>query len=107
MKRDERLTGHSLHRQHRHGRLPGLGTLAVAIMFLGGCGGGDGSSPSGTAVSMQQTAANQQLTAQQAAAQSQAGNQTYIDPVAYSGNATDGLAPAQASEKAAVTTSGR
>lgn len=96
MKRDERLTGNN-HRRPR--RLPALGILAVAIMLLGGCGGGDGGSSSGSAVSMQQTAA-----AQQAAAQSQAqtGNQTYIDPVAYSGNATDGLAPSQVAEKAAV-----
>ncbi|KPD14969.1 peptidase S10 [Burkholderia sp. ST111] len=104
MKRDERLSGNS---QHRQNRLPGLGTslgtLTVAILLLGGCGGGDGGSSSGTAVSMQQTAANQQLSAQAAAqSQSPTANQTYIDPVAYSGNATDGLAPAQASEKAAV-----
>ncbi|WP_341315945.1 peptidase S10 [Paraburkholderia sp. IMGN_8] len=101
MKRDERFTGNN-HRRPR--RLPALGTLAVAIMLLGGCGGGGGGSSSGSAVSMQQTAAVQQPGAQQAAGQSQAqtGNQTYIDPVAYSGNATDGLAPSQVAEKAAV-----
>ncbi|WP_454807230.1 S10 family serine carboxypeptidase-like protein [Paraburkholderia fungorum] len=99
MKRDERFTGH---RHYRQGRLPAMGTLAVAIILLGGCGGGDGGSSSGTAVNMQQTAANQQLTPEQAAAQASRANQTYIDPVAYSGNATDGLAPAQASEKAAI-----
>ena len=70
--------------------------MAATVMLLGGCGGGDGSSSSGTAVSMQQTAANQQLSAQ-AASQPQAptANQTYIDLVAYSAKANDGLAPAQ------------
>ncbi|WP_408250609.1 S10 family serine carboxypeptidase-like protein [Paraburkholderia xenovorans] len=104
MKRDERLRGNSPFRQRK---LPPPGTLTVAmaatVMLLGGCGGGDGGSSSGTAVSMQQTAANQQLSAQ-AASQPQAptANQTYIDLVAYSAKANDGLAPAQASEKAAV-----
>ncbi|MDI7065149.1 hypothetical protein QMO17_28240, partial [Klebsiella pneumoniae] len=66
MKRDERFTGH---RHYRQGRLPAMGTLAVAIILLGGCGGGDGGSSSGTAVNIQQTAANQPLTPEQAAAQ--------------------------------------
>ncbi|MFM0740884.1 peptidase S10 [Paraburkholderia xenovorans] len=68
-------------------------------MLLGGCGGEDGSSSNGAAASLKQTPASQQLDAQ---AQASGANQTYIDPVAYSLNATDGLAPAQVSEKAAV-----
>lgn len=100
MKRHERLRGNSPLRQRK---LPALGTLAVAITLLGGCGGGDGSSSNGAAVSMQQTPASQQLDANAAAqAQASSANQTYIDPVAYSLNATDGLTPSQVSEKAAV-----
>jgi carboxypeptidase C (cathepsin A) len=81
-------------------------------MLLGGCGGGDGSSSADTAASLRQTTAQQSSqqtaggsqaqTQAQSQAQTQTANQTYIDPVAYSANATDGLAASQASEKAAV-----
>jgi carboxypeptidase C (cathepsin A) len=81
-------------------------------MLLGGCGGGDGSSSADTAASLRQTTAQQSSqqtaggsqaqTQAQSQAQTQTANQTYIDPVAYSANATDGLAASQASEKTAV-----
>jgi carboxypeptidase C (cathepsin A) len=114
MKRDEGLAGK---RRRDRRSLPVLGAVAVLTTLLGGCGGGDGGSVAGTAANAQQTAANQQATAlshaqaqTQAQAQSQTqaqtqtptANQPYLDPVAYSANATDGLAASQVAEKAAI-----
>lgn len=93
MKRHERLGGNPL----RARRLPTLGTLAMAAVLLGGCGGSDDSASS--AAAMKQVPPGPQLNAQ---TQASGANQTYIDPVAYSLKAADGLAPTQVSEKAAV-----
>jgi len=110
MKRDEGLAG----KRRRDRRcLPVLGAVALVTALLGGCGGGDGGSVAGTAANAQQTAANQQATAlsqaqtqstaqTQSQAQTPAANQPYVDPVAYSTNATDGLAASQVAEKAAI-----
>ncbi|NIF39822.1 peptidase S10 [Burkholderia sp. Tr-862] len=88
-------------RRERRGRLAGLGALTVLTMVLASCGGDDSSSVG--ASSLAQATASQQAGAQQAAGnQTPAANQPYVDPVAYSMNATDGLAAAQVSEKAAV-----
>ncbi|HDR8968297.1 TPA: peptidase S10 [Burkholderia vietnamiensis] len=85
----------------RRGRLAALGALTVATLALAGCGGDDSSSVG--ASSLAQAAASQQAAAQQASGDATpAANQPYVDPVAYSMNATDGLAPAQVAEKAAV-----
>jgi carboxypeptidase C (cathepsin A) len=112
MKRDEGFTGKRRPRRHF---LPSLVAVASVTMLLGGCGGGDGGSAASTVANAQQSAANQQSAAQsqakaqaqsqsqaQAQAQSQTANQPYLDPVAYSSNATDGLAASQVAEKAAV-----
>src|SRR5580704_17601957 len=103
MKRDEGLT---VNRHRRQRRVSDIGALAVVTMLLGGCGGGDGSSSADTAASLRQTTAQQSSqqtaggsqaqTQAQSQAQTQTANQTYIDPVAYSANATDGLAASQA-----------
>ncbi|RDK02192.1 S10 family serine carboxypeptidase-like protein [Paraburkholderia lacunae] len=95
MKRDEGLTGSHHHRQRG---LSGLGILVILMMFIAGCGGTDSGSSTNTAAALQQTA-KQQSAGQ---TQSQTANQTYLDPVAYSGNAKDGLDPSQVSENAAV-----
>ncbi|HDR9150334.1 TPA: peptidase S10 [Burkholderia vietnamiensis] len=85
----------------RRARLAALGALTVATLVLAGCGGDDSSSVG--ASSLAQAAASQQAAAQQASSDATpAANQPYVDPVAYSMNATDGLAPAQVAEKAAV-----
>ncbi|KVE59434.1 peptidase S10 [Burkholderia vietnamiensis] len=85
----------------RRARLAALGALTVATLVLAGCGGDDSSSVG--ASSLAQAAASQQAAAQQASGDATpAANQPYVDPVAYSMNATDGLAPAQVAEKAAV-----
>ncbi|MBR8213926.1 S10 family serine carboxypeptidase-like protein [Burkholderia vietnamiensis] len=85
----------------RRGRLAALGVLTVATLVLAGCGGDDSSSVG--ASSLAQAAASRQAAAQQASGDATpAANQPYVDPVAYSMNATDGLAPAQVAEKAAV-----
>ncbi|HDR8986954.1 TPA: peptidase S10 [Burkholderia vietnamiensis] len=85
----------------RRARLAALGALTVATLVLAGCGGDDSSSVG--ASSLAQAAASRQAAAQQASGDvTPAANQPYVDPVAYSMNATDGLAPAQVAEKAAV-----
>ncbi|MBR8228678.1 peptidase S10 [Burkholderia vietnamiensis] len=85
----------------RRARLAALGALTVATLVLAGCGGDDSSSVG--ASSLAQAAASRQAAAQQASGDATpAANQPYVDPVAYSMNATDGLAPAQVAEKAAV-----
>ncbi|AOJ77536.1 MULTISPECIES: S10 family serine carboxypeptidase-like protein [Burkholderia cepacia complex] len=85
----------------RRARLAALGALTVATLVLAGCGGDDSSSVG--ASSLAQAAASRQAAAQQASSDATpAANQPYVDPVAYSMNATDGLAPAQVAEKAAV-----
>jgi carboxypeptidase C (cathepsin A) len=70
--------------------------LCVAALMLAGCGGGDsGSGASATA--FKQVSANAQDETQSPAA-----NRPYSDPVAYSLNAGDGLAPTQVAERSAV-----
>ena len=91
MKRDRSGTA-SDHRQH--GRLAVLGAITIGVMALAGCGAGDGDSSSGNAANLKQTANSQSSPA--------AGNQPYVDPVAYSMGATDGLAASQVAEKAGV-----
>lgn len=73
MKRDRSGTA-SDHRQH--GRLAVLSALTIGVMALAGCGAGDGDSSSGNAANLKQTANSQSSPA--------AGNQPYVDPVAYS-----------------------
>ncbi|MEQ5842809.1 peptidase S10 [Paraburkholderia acidicola] len=96
MKPDRSCTGNSY---GRHGRLAGLGALTIGLMVLAGCGGGDSGSSS-SAANLKQTANAQASPAQDA--KSAAANQPYVDPVAYSMNATDGLTASQVSEKAAI-----
>ncbi|MCX4165993.1 MULTISPECIES: peptidase S10 [Paraburkholderia] len=78
----------------RHGRLVVLGAMAIGVMALAGCGAGDGSSSSGSAANLKQTASQQ--------SSPPTGNQPYVDPVAYSMGATDGLAASQVTEKSAT-----
>ncbi|WP_323123269.1 S10 family serine carboxypeptidase-like protein [Burkholderia alba] len=99
MKPDRSCTGN---RRGRHGRLAGLGVLTIGIAVLAGCGGDD-SSPGSASTLAQAQVANQQASAQASAnSPAPAANQPYVDPVAYSMNATDGLAASQVAEKAAV-----
>ncbi|MFL9874158.1 S10 family serine carboxypeptidase-like protein [Paraburkholderia megapolitana] len=86
------IDNHSNHHGHR-GRLAALAAITTAVAILAGCGGGDGSRSS-SAANLKQTASQQ--------ASPPTGNQTYIDPVAYSVNAADGLAASQVSEQAAI-----
>ncbi|MEX4002211.1 peptidase S10 [Paraburkholderia sp. EG285A] len=75
------------------------GAIAIGVLMLAGCGGGD--SPSSPAAS----AMNQVSASAKAAAQtpnSPNANQPYTDPIAYSPNANDGLAASQVAEKAAI-----
>ncbi|MGH8778131.1 S10 family serine carboxypeptidase-like protein [Paraburkholderia sp.] len=97
MKPDRSCAGY---RRVRHGRLAVLSAMTVGILALAGCGGDNGS-PSASASSLKQVANDAQ---QQSPNQNQASakNQPYVDPVAYSPNAGDGLAVSQVSEKAAV-----
>ncbi|AJY09605.1 peptidase S10 [Burkholderia dolosa] len=88
-------------RRGRHGRLAALGALAAMTAVLAACGGDDSSSV-GVSSLAQATASRQASAQSSAAGQTSAANQPYVDPVAYSMNATDGLAPSQVSEKAAV-----
>ncbi|TKC81425.1 peptidase S10 [Trinickia terrae] len=84
--------------RRRHSvRLTATGALIVGMLILAGCGGGDGGSSSPATSALSQVSAKAQ-----ADAQSQAANQPYVDLVAYSPNATDGLSPSQVAEKAAV-----
>nr|WP_237181654.1 peptidase S10 [Paraburkholderia tropica] len=69
--------------------------LCIAALMLAGCGGDSGSGASATA--FKQVSANAQD-----ASQSSAANRPYSDPVAYSLNAGDGLAPTQVAERSAV-----
>ncbi len=93
-------------RRQRRGRLAGPCALIAGMLVVAGCGGGDGGSAS-TATS----AMSQANVSRQANAQPQTANQPYVDLVAYSPNATDGLAASQVNENAAVMhyqwTSGR
>ncbi|SIT49549.1 Carboxypeptidase C (Cathepsin A) [Paraburkholderia ribeironis] len=75
------------------------GTLALVagVLMLAGCGGGDSSSASSATDALRHVSANQQD-----AEQPQASNRPYVDPVAYSMNAKDGLPASQVAEKAAV-----
>ncbi|MEX3948625.1 peptidase S10 [Paraburkholderia sp. EG287B] len=84
------------------------GAIAIGVLMLAGCGGGD--SPSTSAASaMNQVSASEKAAAQ--TSNSPNANQPYTDPIAYSPNATDGLAASQVAEKAAIMhyqwTSGR
>ncbi|MEM5403816.1 MULTISPECIES: S10 family serine carboxypeptidase-like protein [Paraburkholderia] len=75
------------------------GAIAIGVLMLAGCGGGD--SPSSSAAN----AMNQVSASARAAAQtpnSPNANQPYTDPIAYSPNANDGLAASQVAEKAAI-----
>ncbi|WP_415764178.1 S10 family serine carboxypeptidase-like protein [Paraburkholderia sp. J10-1] len=74
------------------------GAIAIGVLMLAGCGGGDGSPSSSAATAMNQVAAS----AKAAAQTPNSSNQPYTDPIAYSPNATDGLAVSQVAEKAAV-----
>ncbi|MFL9875067.1 S10 family serine carboxypeptidase-like protein [Paraburkholderia megapolitana] len=96
MKPDRSCTGNSY---GRHGRLAGLGALTLGLMVLAGCGGGDSGS-STSAANLKQAANAQASPAQDA--KSASANQPYVDPVAYSMNAGDGLTASQVSEKAAI-----
>ncbi|WP_322045247.1 S10 family serine carboxypeptidase-like protein [Paraburkholderia sp. J67] len=80
------------------GRLAGPGVLIAGILMLAGCGGGDSGSGSAAATAMKQVAATEATQTTQAPN----ANQPYTDPIAYSPNANDGLAPAQVAEKAAI-----
>ncbi|MFM0290139.1 S10 family serine carboxypeptidase-like protein [Paraburkholderia megapolitana] len=91
MKPDRSCTGSEPRQQ---GRFAALGAIAIGVMVLAGCGGSDGGSSSSGAASLKQTA--------NAQASPPTGNQPYVDPVAYSMNAGDGLAASQVAEKAAV-----
>jgi carboxypeptidase C (cathepsin A) len=96
MKPDRRSAGDGYIR--RQCRVVALGALTVGIAALAGCGGADGgSSASAVPTSMAQVANQAQAANQPATA-----NQPYSDPIAYSTNATDGLAASQVSEKAAI-----
>ncbi|WP_415774234.1 S10 family serine carboxypeptidase-like protein [Paraburkholderia sp. J7] len=72
--------------------------IAIGVLMLAGCGGGDGSPSSSAATAMNQVAAS----AKAAAQTPNSSNQPYTDPIAYSPNATDGLAASQVAEKAAI-----
>ncbi|WP_415774610.1 S10 family serine carboxypeptidase-like protein [Paraburkholderia sp. J11-2] len=74
------------------------GAIAIGVLMLAGCGGGDGSPSSSAATAMNQVAAS----AKAAAQTPNSSNQPYTDPIAYSPNATDGLAVSQVAEKAAI-----
>ncbi|WP_133645594.1 S10 family serine carboxypeptidase-like protein [Paraburkholderia flava] len=95
MKPDRSCAGY---RRVRHGRLAVLSALTAGMLALAGCGGDNGS-PSASASSLKQVSNDAQ---QQNQDQAQAANTTYVDPVAYSEKAGDGLAVSQVSEKAAV-----
>ncbi|MBU9160718.1 S10 family serine carboxypeptidase-like protein [Burkholderia multivorans] len=98
MKPDRSCTGNRI---GRRGRLAGLGVLTIVTLVLAGCGGDDSSSVGVS--SLAQATTSRQASAQQAAdGATSAANQPYVDPVAYSMNATDGLDPTQVAEKAAV-----
>jgi carboxypeptidase C (cathepsin A) len=84
-------------RARRSGRLAGPGALILGMLILAGCGANDGGPlAAGTSAQSQVNASAK------ANSQSQPANQPYTDPVAYSSNATDGLAASQVAEKAAV-----
>ncbi|MBH9660184.1 S10 family serine carboxypeptidase-like protein [Burkholderia multivorans] len=98
MKPDRSCTGNRI---GRRGRLAGLGVLTIVTLVLAGCGGDDSSSVGVS--SLAQATTSRQASAQQAAdGATPSANQPYVDPVAYSMNATDGLDPTQVAEKAAV-----
>ncbi|MBU9454243.1 S10 family serine carboxypeptidase-like protein [Burkholderia multivorans] len=98
MKPDRSSTGNRI---GRRGRLAGLGVLTIVTLVLAGCGGDDSSSVGVS--SLAQATTSRQASAQQAAdGATPSANQPYVDPVAYSMNATDGLDPTQVAEKAAV-----
>jgi len=69
------------------------GAFIAGITLISGCGGSDSGASTPVASAMRQVSA---------AAQPQVANQPYVDPVAYSPNATDGLAASQVAEKAAI-----
>jgi carboxypeptidase C (cathepsin A) len=94
MKSDSKSIGDSL--VGHQSWVASLGALTI-IVVLAGCGAGDGSSVSAVPTSVAQVADQAQ-----SPNQSPTANQPYIDPVAYSANATDGLAVSQVSEKAAT-----
>ncbi|PRH44375.1 S10 family serine carboxypeptidase-like protein [Burkholderia multivorans] len=98
MKPDRSCTGNRI---GPRGRLAGLGVLTIVTLVLAGCGGDDSSSVGVS--SLAQATTSRQASAQQAAdGATPSANQPYVDPVAYSMNATDGLDPTQVAEKAAV-----
>ncbi|MBU9291481.1 peptidase S10 [Burkholderia multivorans] len=98
MKPDRSCTGNRI---GRRGRLAGLGVLTIVTLVLAGCGGDDSSSVGVS--SLAQATTSRQASAQQTAdGATPSANQPYVDPVAYSMNATDGLDPTQVAEKAAV-----
>ncbi|CAB5280008.1 peptidase S10 serine carboxypeptidase [Burkholderia multivorans] len=98
MKPDRSCTGNRI---GRRGRLAGLGVLTIVTLVLAGCGGDDSSSVGVS--SLAQATTSRQASAQQATdGATPSANQPYVDPIAYSMNATDGLDPTQVAEKAAV-----
>ncbi|WP_406951002.1 S10 family serine carboxypeptidase-like protein [Paraburkholderia guartelaensis] len=75
------------------------GAIAIGVLMLAACGGGD--SPTSSAASaMNQVSASAKAAVQNS--NSPNANQPYTDPIAYSPNATDGLAASQVAEKAAI-----
>lgn len=91
MKPNRSSGGNGAGRSPYLGRLAGIGALLVGVSLVTGCGGDDGS-PASSTLGVNQTTLSAQTTA----------NQAYVDPVAYSPNATDSLAASQVSEQAAV-----
>lgn len=91
MKPNRSSGGNGAGRSPYLGRLAGIGALLVGVSLVTGCGGDDGS-PASSTLGVNQTTLSAQTTA----------NQPYVDPVAYSPNATDSLAASQVSEQAAV-----
>ncbi|MBN3751888.1 peptidase S10 [Paraburkholderia sp. Tr-20389] len=85
----------SRNRPRRQGWLAASGSMILAMLIVAGCGGGDSGSASSATSALSQANALAQ-------AQPQTANQPYVDLVAYSPNANDGLAKSQVSEKAAV-----
>ena len=76
------------------------GAIAIGMLMLAGCGGGDSSPSSSAASALNQVSASAKAAAQ--TTNSPNANQPYTDPIAYSPNATDGLAASQVAERAAI-----
>ncbi|WP_395064757.1 peptidase S10 [Paraburkholderia silvatlantica] len=76
------------------------GAIAIGVLLLAGCGGGDSSPTSSGASALNPVSASAKAAAQ--TPNSPNANQPYTDPIAYSANANDGLAASQVAEKAAI-----